>query len=90
MNAAAKVLIATALAVIAAATVFIALQVSTMADRLDRIEDVTARNCMTGTLATLTQWANGREDIVQYDLLAEVGVFAESWCKHGDDEWPIR
>jgi hypothetical protein len=90
MKSTATVFIATALAVIAAATVFIALQVSVMADRLERLEAVTGRNCMTGTMTTLTQWANGREDIVQYDLLAEVGVFAESWCKQGDDEWPIR
>ena len=98
MKAAATVLIATALAVIAAATVLIALQVSTMADRLDRIEDVTARNCMTGTMATLTQWANGREDIplsealeVHKDLLTNAAVVAEDLCAGTtNDPYPSR
>lgn len=81
MKAAATVLIATALAVIAAATVLIALQVSVMADRLERLETVADRNCQSVTTATLTQWANGRENVDQLDLLSSVLDVAKAWCR---------
>tara|TARA_B100000959_G_scaffold260341_1_gene296757 strand:- start:320 stop:595 length:276 start_codon:yes stop_codon:yes gene_type:complete len=81
MKSTATVLIATALAVIAAATVFIALQVSTMADRLERIEGIEDRNCESGTVAALTQFANGREDIDHWNLMTEMADLAGDYCK---------
>ncbi len=51
MKSTATVLIATALAVIAAATVFIALQVFAMADRVDQLEGA----CIYGTVGNTEQ-----------------------------------
>ena len=93
MKSAATVFIATALAVIAAATVFIALQVSVMADRLERLEDVTVHNCRTNTTAMLIQMAISQGIQVDWpsDLFDAFEDVASTFC-HGDeiDSEPIR
>ena len=92
MKAAATVLIAAAL-VIAAATVFIALQVSVMADRIERLEDVTVHNCRSNTTALLIQMAISQGIQVDWpsDLFDAFEDVASTFC-HGDeiDSEPIR
>ena len=83
MKANATVLIVTALAVIAAATVVIALQVSLMANRLERIEGSEQRSCTALNASRLTTLytnpsLSATEEMNLYTAMEEQ---AEGYCK---------
>jgi len=88
MKTAATVLIATALAVIAAATVLTALQTLEVADRLERLEHVSLHICESVTSAVVTQLYIGVENIDR-NALAEAGAdAADRVCDTGTDFHP--